>query len=200
MPREQTDMERSSPYKNLPPDGLATPFGRLYRPQGQIKQIVLLIAAFVASMSLGGIAAAVPGDLSSAARVLFHVPFALVFFVGYSVWLARINALVFQGIGRSLLKALWMLIVRRKSPESPESVLPSREKLLEMLVKAQRAGASFRVVCWPIAVLGAFLGILCESRTPRLLLAALLAAGTLAWGYFLALLGRRGWLPFPEGD
>jgi hypothetical protein len=35
---------------------------------------------------------------------------------------------------------------------------------------------------------------------PRMQLAALLAASTLAWGYLLGFLGRRGWLPFPEGD
>jgi hypothetical protein len=31
-------------------------------------------------------------------------------------------------------------------------------------------------------------------------LVTLLAATILAWGYLLGFFGRRGWLPFPEGE
>jgi hypothetical protein len=193
-------MDRIEIYKDLPADGLATPYGHLYRPQSQGKQILALIAAFAVSMSFGGWTAAVPGDLSTAATVALHIPYVLVFFLGYGLWVARINAIVFDTIGRSVLKVLWHLIVHRKQPDAKETILPSREKLLEMLVKAQKGGASFRAIAWPAAALGVFLGLLCESAMPRMQLAALLAASTLAWGYLLGFLGRRGWLPFPEGD
>ena len=193
-------MDRISMYKDLPADGLETPYGRFYRPQSLTTQIVALIAAFVASMSLGGWIAAIPGDLSTAAIVAFHIPYVLVFFLGYGLWVARINAIVFDTFGRSVLKALWQLLVHRKQPDARETVLPSREKLLEMLVKAQKGGASFRGISWPIAALAVPVGLLYESSMPGMQLVALLAATILAWGFFLGFLGRRGWLPFPEGE
>lgn len=193
-------MDRTSAYKDIPADGLETPYGRLYRPQSQSTQIVALIAAFLASMSLGSGVAAIPGDLSSAAQVAFHIPYALVFFFGYGLWVARMNAVVFDTIGRSILKALWQLIVHRRQPDLRENILPTREKLLEMLVKVQKGGASFRGVSWLVAAFGAALGLLCESSMSGPHLAALLAATVLGWGYVLGFFGRRGWLPFPEGD
>ena len=117
-------MDRISKYRDIPDDGLETPYGRLYRPQSQSKQIFALIGAFVASMSLGGWVAAIPGDLSTAAQVAFHIPYVLVFFLGYSLWVARINAIVFDTMGRSVLKVLWQLIVHRKQPDDREGILP----------------------------------------------------------------------------
>jgi hypothetical protein len=193
-------MDRTSKYQDIPDDGLETPHGRLYRPQSQSKQILVLIAAFVASMSLGGWVAAIPGDLSTAAQVAFHIPYVLVFFLGYGLWVARINAIVFDTIGRSVLKALWLLIVHRKQPDARETILPSKEKLLEMLVKAQKGGASFRSISWGVAPLGVLVGLLCESAMPEMQLVILLVVTVLVWGYLLGFLGRRGWLPFPEGD
>ena len=193
-------MDRTSKYQDIPDDGLETPHGRLYRPQSQSKQILVLIAAFVASMSLGGWVAAIPRDLSTAAQVVFHTPYVLVFFLGYGLWVARINAIVFDTIGRSVLKALWQLIVHRKQPDARETILPSKEKLLEMLVKAQKGGASFRSISWGVAPLGVLVGLLCESAMPEMQLVILLVVTVLVWGYLLGFLGRRGWLPFPEGD
>ncbi|MGH7845902.1 MAG: hypothetical protein ACREQW_12135 [Candidatus Binatia bacterium] len=193
-------MDRISVHNDLPARGLETPYGRLYRPQSQGTQIVALIVAFVASMSLGSWVAAIPADLSTAAQVVFHIPYVLVFFFGYGLWVARVNAIVFDTIGRSVLKALWQLIVHRKQPDARETVLPSKEKLLEVLVKVQKGGASFRGVSWPIAALAVPVGLLCESSMSRMQLVALLAATILAWGWLLGFLGRRGWLPFPEGD
>lgn len=193
-------MDRVSIYHDLPADGLDTPYGRLYRPQSQGKQIAVLIAAFAASMSLGGWIAAIPGDLSTAATVVVHIPYVLVFFLGYGLWVARINTIVFDTIGRSVLKALWQLIVHRRQPDAREAVLPPREKLLEMLVKAQKGGASFRGISWPMAALGVVVGLLTESSLPAMQFATLLAASIVAWGFLLGFLGRRGWLPFPEGD
>ena len=202
MPQSRAgiDVESNLKLREIPADGLETPHGRLYRPQTQIKQILALIAAFVASMSIGGWVAALPGDLSTAAQVAFHIPYVLVFFLGYGLWLARINAIVFDAIGRSVLKALWQLIVHRKQPDPKHTVLPSKDKLLEMLVKAQRGAASFRVIGWAVAPLGLVLGILCESAMSKMQMVILLVGTVLAWGYLLGFLGRRGWLPFPEED
>ena len=146
-------MEKISVYNDIPDAGLETAYGRLYRPQSQGTQIIALIVAFVASMSLGSWVATIAGDLSTAAHVVFHIPYALVFFFGYGLWVTRVNAIVFDTIGRSVLKALWQMIVHRKRPDAAETVLPSREKLLELLVRVQKGGASFRGISWPIAAL-----------------------------------------------
>ena len=187
-------------HSEIPAEGLETPYGHLYRPLTSGKQVIVLVASFVASMSLGGWLAVIPGDLSSAAQVILHIPYILVFFVGYSVWVARLNAIAFDGIGRSLIKMLWNLIIYRKEPTTLAEVLPSREKLLEMLVKGQRAGASFRGVSWPIALAGALCAMLFESAMPSMALAAMIAASVVGLGHILGFLGRRGWLPFPEND
>jgi hypothetical protein len=146
-------MDRISVYNDIPADGLQTPYGRLYRPQSQSRQIIALIAAFLASMSLGSWVAAIPGDLSTAAQAVIHIPYVLVFFFGYGLWVARVNAIVFDAVGRSVLKLLWQVIVHRKPPDARETVLPTREKLIEVLVKVQKGGASFRGISWPIAAL-----------------------------------------------
>ena len=187
-------------HKDIPHEGLETPYGHLYRPLNTGKQILVLVTAFIVTMSLGAWVAAVPGDLSSAAQVILHFPYILVFFGGYSIWVARLNAIVFHGIGRSLITILWRLIFHRKQPSSIAEILPSREKLLEMLVKGQRAGASFRGVSWPIALAGALCTMLFETSMLTIELSALTAATVISWGYVLGFLGRRGWLPFPESD
>ena len=193
-------MEKISVYNDIPDAGLETAYGRLYRPQSQGTQIIALIVAFVASMSLGSWVATIAGDLSTAAHVVFHIPYALVFFFGYGLWVTRVNAIVFDTIGRSVLKALWQMIVQRKQPDARETILPSREKIIELLVRVQKGGASFRGVSWPIAALALPVGLLSESSMRGMQLVALLAATILAWGFFLGFPGRRGWLPFPEGD
>lgn len=183
---------------DIPANGLDTPFGRLYPPQSQGRQILVLIAAFFASMSLGGWIAAVPGDLSRAAQVAFHIPYAVVFFFGYGLWLARMNAIVFDAIGRSILKVLWQLMFQRKQPDGEAAVLPSREKVIEIVVRCQKSGASFRTIGWVVALLSLPLGVLTDTAMRGGSLIALLAVSIAAWGGLLGYLGRRGWLPFPE--
>lgn len=193
-------MDRTSKYQDIPDDGLETPHGRLYRPQKPEQTDFRAdrgVCCQYESWRLGG---GNTGDLSTAAQVAFHIPYVLVFFLGYGLWVARINAIVFDTIGRSVLKALWLLIVHRKQPDARETILPSKEKLLEMLVKAQKGGASFRSISWGVAPLGVLVGLLCESAMPEMQLVILLVVTVLAWGYVLGFLGRRGWLPFPEGD
>ncbi|MGH7794550.1 MAG: hypothetical protein ACREQ2_06595 [Candidatus Binatia bacterium] len=90
--------------------------------------------------------------------------------------------------------------MHRKQPDDRETILPSKEKVLELLVKAQKAGASFLGISWAVAPLGVLVGLLCQSAMPEIQLVILLVGTELAWGYVLGFLGRRGWLPFPEGD
>jgi hypothetical protein len=182
----------------IPDPYLDTPHGRLYRPLGQWSQIGVLIAVFFGGPAVGWVVGQIPGDLSETARTVLYVPYVAIFFLGYAAWVARLNAIAFDTIGRSLLKALFLLIVRKQAPKSAEDVLPSKEKLLEMAVRAQKAGASFGPASWPVGLLAALAALLFDSATAALTLFLLVALTCLAWGHLLARLGRRGWLPFME--
>ena len=95
------------------------------------------------------------------------------------------------------LYALFLLIVKRQRPRSIEDVLP-RENLVEMAVKAQAAGGAFRRVGWLLGIAAGLVAALFESATAAPLRFVLVAGTTVAWGYALAVLARRGWLPIPE--
>jgi len=181
-------------------DKLETPYGTLYRPLSDGKQLLVALAAFFGSLGMGHVVGLVPGDLSDAAKVVLHLPYILVFFVGYASWVARLSAIAFDGIGRSILKVLWNLIVHRRKPRNAEEVLPAKDKLLEMAVRAQRAGGGFWRVSWSVAVLFALLSLTFESRMPGTSLAFLVLVTVLGWGFLLGRLGGRGWLPFPEEE
>ena len=182
----------------IPGSFVDTPHGRLYRPLGQWWQILVLVASFFGGPALGWLVGQIPGDLSDTARTALYVPYLAIFFLGYAAWVARLNAIAFDTIGRSLLKALFLLIVRRQPPKSADDVVPSKEKLLEMAVRAQKAGASFAPASWPVALLAGLIAMMFDSATGAFALFLLVVLTCLAWGYLLARLGRRGWLPFME--
>jgi hypothetical protein len=179
---------------------LETPYGPLYRPLSDGKQLLVALAAFVGSIGMGHVVGLVPGDLSEAASVVLHLGYILVFFVGYATWVAKLSAIAFDGIGRSVFKALWNLIVHRRKPKQVEDVLPTRDKLLQMAVRAQQAGGSFWRASWSIAVLFALFALMFDSAMSGTHLALLVFVTVLAWGFLLGRLGGRGWLPFPEEE
>ena len=182
----------------IPDEGLETPYGRLYRPRAQLQQVGVLLAAFAGGPLLGWATGRALGDLSDTARALLWLPGALIFFLGYAVWVARLSAIVFDTIGRSVLRALFALIVRKRRPDSDRDILPSRERLLEMLVRAQKAGASFAPVGWLVGLGAGLAATLFTSQVSASGRFLVVAASSIAWGHLLARLGRRGWLPFPE--
>ena len=184
----------------VPPEGLETPYGYLYRPLTDGKQIIVAIGAFVGGPAFGWVIGQVPGDLTETARNVLFVPMVVIFFMGYSLWIARLNAIAFQGIGWGLLKTLFMLIVFRRKPKSIEDVMPSRDKLLEMMVRAQKAGASFAPVGWLVGLVSGLIAMLFDSAMSPGKLFLLVGGGCLIWGYLLAWLGRRSWLPFMESE
>lgn len=128
------------------------------------------------------------------------LPGALIFFLGYAVWVARLSAIVFDTIGRSVLRALFAMIVWKRRPDSDRDVLPSRERLLEMLVRAQKAGLSFAPVGWLVGLGAGLAATLFTSQVSASGRFLFVAATSVAWGHLLARLGRRGWLPFPEEE
>ena len=184
----------------IPSHGLETPYGYLYRPLTNGKQILVLIAVFFGGPGFGWVIAQVPGDLSQTAKDAMFVPMMAVFFMGYSLWITRLNFIAFQGIGWSLFKVLFNLLVFRRKPKSVEDVIPSRDKLLEMLVRAQKAGTSFAPAGWLVGLISGLIAMLCDSAMGPVKLFLLVGSGCLIWGYLLAWLGRRGWLPFMESD
>lgn len=185
------------PGEPLPPV-MDTPHGTLYRPLPTPGQIAVLFGAFAGNSTLAWAVGEIPGDLSENARIALHVPFFAVFFAGYALWVARLNAIAFNGIGRSLVKVLFDLIVRRRAPQSPEALIPPREKLLEMLVRAQKAGASFRLAALPIGLGSGMLAMLADTAWSAGAMFLLVCLACVGWGYALAWLGRHGWLPMME--
>ncbi len=184
----------------VPPEGLETPYGYLYHPLTNGKQIIVVIAAFFGGPAFAWVIGQVPGDLSQTARDVLFIPMMAVFFLGYGLWIARLNAIAFHGIGLGILKTLFMLILFRRKPKSIEDVMPSRDKLLEMMVRAQKAGASFAPVGWLVGIVSGLAAMLFDSAAHPAKLFLLVASGCVIWGYLLAWLGRRSWLPFMESD
>jgi hypothetical protein len=194
------DKERMADYlqSNRPDtvsEVLETPHGTLYQPRPLGLQILLLAIAFLGGPAVSWAMTQV-FQLSTSASWLLYVPLTLVFFLGYALWAARLAAIAFDTIGRGLLWALFKLIVQRKKPEKLEDVLPSRDKLERMVVRAQRAGWSFLVVAIPLGVAAALLSIIIGSDNP----AALPVTVCILWGYILGFLARHGYLPLPESD
>jgi hypothetical protein len=179
-------------------EAIETPHGPLHAPLGTGYQVLVLVAAFFGGPALGWVVGQVPGDLSGTARTMICVPFVLVFFLGYAAWVAHLKVIAFRGLGASLLKTFFVLIVLRRKPASLADVLPSREKLLEMAVRAQRAGGAFRRVGWLVGLTAGVAAALLRSAMGALPLLLLVSVPCIAWGYILALLARRGCLPIME--
>ena len=191
-------MDELPALHELPDGGVDTPYGKLYRPLSEGRQMLVFVAAFFCAPMVGHAVGRLLSDLSESARTALYVPYVLVFFVGYALWVARLNVIAFEGLGRGLVKALFTLIVLRRKPQRVEEVLPSKQTLLKMLVRAQRAGASFAPVGWLIGVCAGVMALLFESGTGPAQRFGLVAGSCVLFGHLLARLGRRGWLPFAE--
>jgi hypothetical protein len=123
-----------------------------------------------------------------------------ILFLGYALWTARLQAIAFETLGRGLLRALFLLIVRRKKPESLDDVLPTREKLERMAVRGQKAASSFCLVAFPVAIVSGAITALLDSDTGVAPRVAVVVAASLLWGALLSFLARRGWLPILEPE
>jgi hypothetical protein len=172
-----------------------TPHGALYEPKPLGIQVALLFLAFIGGPAIGWLTRFSMDDVSSAAQLFLYVPPTLVFFLGYALWAARLAAIAFDMIGKSILRALVYIIIRRKKPERMEELLPDRDQLERMAVRAQKAAWSFFAVSVFIGISAAGLSALFLFEMSG---AAVVLLACLGWGYVLGLLGRRGYLPLPE--
>lgn len=175
-----------------------TPHGRLYRPRGHWAQAGVLLVCFVATLSSGSGVAPLLGDLSDVAVAAVTLPAVGVFFGGYALWIARLNALAYQLLGRALFKTLFRLIVLRRLPEDRADVLPSPEQLEKAAVLAQRAGASFVPAGFVMVPVAMVVAVAIDASSGVVVRATIVGSLPLAWGYALGYLGRRGYLPFLE--
>ena len=175
-----------------------TSHGTLYEPKSFGFQVALLVGSFLGGPVLGWLLGLALQESTSAARLFLYVPPTLIFFLGYALWSARLAAIAFNMIGKSILRALLRILIKRELPRNTDGLLPDKEKLIHLVVRAQKAGWSFLLVSIPIAagsgILGLFFGLDITGAIG-------VVAACLLWGYCLGALGRRGYLPLPEsGD
>jgi hypothetical protein len=174
-----------------------TPFGTLYPPQPLGWQLLLLAGAFFASLLCGWIPRLIMADVSATAGTLLHIPFVLVFVLGYAGWAARLQAMSMELLGRSLLRALWQWLLFRRKPDVKQ-LLPDENKLLQLLVRGQKAASSFWLVALGLALISGGLALFIQSPVNFLVRVIAITGPVLLWGWVLTRLGRRGYLPFPE--
>jgi hypothetical protein len=184
-----TDRENKRNIIEIPPEGIETPFGHLYPLQKPGIQILAVIAAFIMSILLGLIVSSIPGQLSDLSKGIIYFTYLLVFILGYSAWVSILGALVFKTIKTPILKMLFRFFIYKEKPSSIEDVLPSREKLTELIVKAQKSARIFFILGWPIG--------LTKSINPVMYFVVILLISVI-FGYVLYYFGRRGYFPFPE--
>ena len=183
------------------PDGpRATPHGLIFPPRSAARTLAAFFASGIGGVLLGYLLSELIGATTNAGRIVCLAPFPLVFGFGYALWTARLQALFMEGLGRSLVRATWRLVLSRKLPEHMSEVLPNEEQLTRLAVRAQKAASSFLVVAVPIGALFGVLVSLVTAGLARLGSPPLLAGACLAYGALLCRLGRRGYLPMGESE
>ncbi|MFO7448131.1 MAG: hypothetical protein R6W90_17360 [Ignavibacteriaceae bacterium] len=191
-------MENHRGKFEIPEEGMDTPGGYLYYPPKQSKQILFLVASFFTAIFLGWMISSIPGDLSDLASGVIYFVYLMVLILGYSVWVSWISALLFDTIKLPLIKIIFGFIFRRKKPDSIEELLPTREKAVELMVRAQKAAKIYFILSWPIGILGGFFTMFMDTSTSASFLFIIVLSSAVLFGYVLYYFGRRGYFPFPE--
>ena len=191
-------MENRKNIADIPPEGMKTPHGYLYNPPTQGKQVIFLAASFFTAIFLGYVISSIPGDLSQLAQGVIFFIYILIFFIGYSVWASMVAAMLFTSIKLPLMKIIFGFLRFRRKPGSLKELLPSREKVMEIMVRSQKASIIFFIVSWVIGIAGGLLTAFFSTEMNGAILFVLVALSSVVFGYGLYYFGRRGWMPFPE--
>jgi hypothetical protein len=182
-----------TPYENG-----HTPYGRLYEPKRGFIQIAMLFLTFAGGPLVGVGVGKLLGNLSEPAEIAVCLPFVAIFFMGYAMWVGRLNMLAFDLIGRGILKTFFTLLILRRKPSSIEDVLPSQEKIVKAAVSAQKAGWSFFAASVPVAAVAAFCALIIDADTGAMGRVILVGGASLLWGFSLGWLARHGYMPIME--
>ena len=191
-------MKNVNTFSGIPPEGIATVSGYLYCPPTRGKQVLFLIASFFSAIFLGLLISSIPGDLSEFATGVICFVFLLVFFFGYGLWVGLVSALLFSRVKYPIIKLFTKFIVHREKPASLNELLPEREKLIELMVRAQKYSGTFFILSWPIGLVGGFTALFMKTSMGFVFLFFLIIIGSVIYGFLLSYFGRRGYLPFPE--
>jgi MFS family permease len=191
-------MNDETTFKGIPPEGLDTPKGHLYYPPKQGTQVLYLVSAFLAAILLGWIISKIPGDLSEVATGVLCFIFLLVFFLGYGLWISFVSALLFSSIKWPLIKIIVKFFIRQEKPTSINELIPEREKLIELMLRAQKYSRTFFIISWPLGIAGGFATLFINTSMNSALLFMLVFICSIVFGYVLSHFGRRGYLPLPE--
>lgn len=177
-----------------------TPYGKLYEPKRTLVQFAVFCGAFFGGPFFAVLIGEFLGALSDTAQTALYIPFVAIFFLGYGLWVSRLNMLGFNLIGRGLLKALFSLLILRRKPTSLQDVMPSPEKFVEAAVKAQKAGWSFFLMSVPVACVAMVGAVIMDAQMGAAGRVAVVGSACLLWGYVLGWLARRAYLPFMDGE
>ncbi|QQR90918.1 MAG: hypothetical protein IPJ88_04080 [Myxococcales bacterium] len=180
------------------PMRMQTPYGILYPPRGHWVQGGLLLLAFVGNFAAAKLCGSLLGGISSKAQEALYIPFFIIMFVGYALWVTYLKALAFDLIAKSLWRVVFNWLLHRKKPSSPHEIMPSKEKLVEAAVRAQKGARGFIIVSLPIAFISALLATTIESQRNFIVEFWIVSFCCVGWGLVLSILGRRGFLPLPE--
>ena len=182
----------------IPSEGIETPSGFLYHPPRLSKQIFFLIISFFTAIFLGWIISSIPGDLSEFGKGIIYFIYFLILMIGYSVWAGILSALIFKSIKIPLIKLVFNYFIRKEKSVPLSRILPEREKVIGLMVRAQKTTKVFFIFSWIIGIPGGIAAAFFTSSMSSILIFILVLASSIAYGYFLFYFGRRGYIPFPD--
>jgi len=159
---------------------------------------LFIIVVFFSAILLGFIVSSIPGDLSNLATGVICFVYLLVFFLGYGLWIGLVSALLFSSVKWPLFKLFAKVFIRKEKPDSLSELLPEREKLIELMVKAQKYSRTFFILSWPIGFAGGLATMFMKTSSSSVFLFIVVTVLAVLYGYALSYFGRRGYLPLPE--
>lgn len=181
----------------IPHGGMETSFGKLYVIPSTGKQILTLVASFFIAILLGFLVSSIPGDLSEFATGIIYFIFILIFFVGYSVWIGWLKLILLSTFKKTLVKGLSSIVTKKEFDLAKELSLPD-EKLIELMVRSQKATWVFTLIGWLFGILGGIFVLFFETQISKIILFFIVFVYAAVFGHLLHYFGRRGYFPFPE--
>ena len=98
-------------------DKRETPYGILYKPRSIVVQILVLFIFLISTPGIVTLLSIILGGLTTNAQAVLFFMLFLILMLGYGLWLSRLQVLAFNMIGKSILSAIFQIIIRRKKPE-----------------------------------------------------------------------------------